>query len=127
MAKREFWTRLTRVFSHFVRLENCSNQSGYKILEDAGHSCAVSESDGRQFHLALFLRVNRALIRLSRGLFSYQIFVRAEAKPTVNNLLGETIEGSAALQKKASLSWPNEVYVKFRANGKSAPTGTTAA
>ena len=48
-----------------------------------------------------FIQVNRALIRLSRGLFSYQIFVRAEAKPTVNNLLSETIEGSAALQKKA--------------------------
>jgi hypothetical protein len=30
-------------------------------------------------------------------LFSYQIFVRAQAMPTVDNLLCETISGSAAL------------------------------
>jgi hypothetical protein len=39
------------------------------------------------------------LIRLSRGLFSYQIFVRAVAKPTVQNLLGETIESSDRLRE----------------------------
>jgi len=31
-------------------------------------------------------------------LSSYQIFIRAEAKPTVNNLLCETISGSDALK-----------------------------
>jgi hypothetical protein len=44
------------------------------------------------------LRVNAALIRLSKGLFSYQIFVRAQALPTVNNLLHETISGSDNLK-----------------------------
>ena len=44
------------------------------------------------------LRLNTALIRMSKGLFSYQIFIRAEAKPTVNNLLRETISGSSALK-----------------------------
>jgi len=33
-----------------------------------------------------------------KGLSSYQIFIRAEAKPTVNNLLCETISGSDALK-----------------------------
>jgi len=35
---------------------------------------------------------------MSKGLFSYQIFIRAEAKPTVNYLLCETISGSDALK-----------------------------
>jgi hypothetical protein len=34
-------------------------------------------------------------------LFSYQIFVRAVAKPTVDNLLVETIETSAELLRTA--------------------------
>jgi hypothetical protein len=50
--------------------------------------------------------VNQALIAVSKGLFSYQIFVRAVAKPTVHNLLGETIESSDRLRDsmEASLS-----------------------
>ena len=44
------------------------------------------------------VRFNEALIRFSKGLFAYQIFVRAEALPTVNNLLHETISGSDALK-----------------------------
>jgi hypothetical protein len=44
------------------------------------------------------LRFNQLLIRLSKGLFSYQIFVRAEAKPTVHNLLRETIDSSKVLR-----------------------------
>ena len=47
----------------------------------------------------LLLRVNQMLIRLSKGLFSYQIFVRAEAKPTVQNLLTETIDSSNLLRQ----------------------------
>jgi hypothetical protein len=46
----------------------------------------------------LFIRVNQVLIAVSKGLFSYQIFVRAVAKPTVHNLLGETIESSDRLR-----------------------------
>jgi len=44
-------------------------------------------------------RVNQILIRLSKGVFSYQILVRAEAKPTVQNLLGETIDSSNLLRQ----------------------------
>jgi hypothetical protein len=35
-----------------------------------------------------------ALIHASRGLFSYQIYVRASAKPSVEHLLSETIDFS---------------------------------
>ena len=40
----------------------------------------------------------KALIAVSKGFFSYQIFVRAVAKPTVHNLLSETIESSDRLR-----------------------------
>ncbi|HEY6205972.1 MAG TPA: hypothetical protein VIW21_07390, partial [Chthoniobacterales bacterium] len=49
----------------------------------------------------LLVRFNAALIRVARGLFSYQIFVRAQALPTVNNLLAETIDTSARLREAA--------------------------
>ena len=47
----------------------------------------------------LLIRANQMLICLSKGLFSYQIFVRAEAKPTVQNLLNETIDSSNLLRQ----------------------------
>jgi hypothetical protein len=49
--------------------------------------------------LSPLLRVNQLLIRLSKGVFSYQLVVRAEAKPTVQNLLGETIDSSNLLRQ----------------------------
>jgi hypothetical protein len=35
---------------------------------------------------------------MSKGWSSYEILIRAEAKPTVNNLLRETISGSPVLK-----------------------------
>ena len=90
----------TRLFT-FRSLRELLKQSDYKIIEMRGIPAPFPKALGDNLISRFFIQVNRALIRLSRGLFSYQIFVRAEAKPTVNNLLGETIEGSAALQKKA--------------------------
>ena len=47
---------------------------------------------------------NSLLIKLNKGFFSYQMFVRAQAKPTVPNLLIETIDTSDALKKQAAAS-----------------------
>ena len=73
-------------------------QSGYKILEARGIPAPFPAAVGNSLFARTMLRLNRALIRMSKGLFSYQIFIRAEAKPTVNNLLRETISGSSALK-----------------------------
>jgi glycosyltransferase involved in cell wall biosynthesis len=89
-----------RLFT-FQSLRALLEQAGFEILEARGVPAPFPEALGDNLIARLFLQVNRALIRLSRGLFSYQIFVRAEAKPTVNNLLSETIEGSATLRQKA--------------------------
>ena len=45
--------------------------------------------------------LNQFGIALLRGLFSYQIFVRARALPTVPALLAETEESSAELKRAA--------------------------
>ena len=89
-----------RLFT-FNSLRELLQQSDYKIIEMRGIPAPFPKALGDNLIARFFLQVNRALIRLSRGLFSYQIFVRAEAKPTVNNLLSETIEGSATLRQKA--------------------------
>jgi glycosyltransferase involved in cell wall biosynthesis len=91
----------TRLFT-FRSLHELLKQSDYKIIEMRGIPAPFPKALGNNLISRLFLQVNRALIRLSRGLFSYQIFVRAEAKPTVNNLLSETIEGSATLRQEAA-------------------------
>ena len=72
----------TRVSSPFVR-STSFDQSGYKVLEVRGIPAPFPKALGTNIVSRLFLRVNQILIRLSKGVFSYQIFVRAEAKPTV--------------------------------------------
>jgi hypothetical protein len=84
----------TRLFT-FRSLADLLDQSGYDILEVRGIPAPFPHAIHDKFISRLLLQVNQGLIWLSKGLFSYQIFVRAEAKPTVHNLLVETIETSA--------------------------------
>jgi len=87
----------TRLFT-FRSMRELLKQSGYKILEVRGIPAPFPVALGKNFVARTLLRLNSGLIRLSKGLFAYQIFIRAEAKPTVNNLLRETISGSSALK-----------------------------
>jgi glycosyltransferase involved in cell wall biosynthesis len=88
----------TRLFT-FRSLKALLEQSGYNILEVRGIPAPFPKAIGNNVISRFFLRCNQALIGLSRGFFSYQIFVRAVAKPTVHNLLGETIESSDRLRE----------------------------
>src|SRR6267143_6160880 len=90
----------TRLFT-FRSLRELLKQSGYEILEVRGIPAPFPAAIRNDFFAWALLRLNTALIRMSKGLFSYQIFIRAEAKPTVNNLLRETISGSSALKTEA--------------------------
>jgi glycosyltransferase involved in cell wall biosynthesis len=90
----------TRLFT-FRSLKSLLEQSGYNVLEVRGIPAPFPKAIGNNFLSRSLLRANQALIRLSRGFFSYQIFVRAVAKPTVHNLLGETIESSDRLRESA--------------------------
>ena len=90
----------TRLFT-FRSLRDLLDQSGYKILEERGIPAPFPKAVGDNWFSRLLLRVNEALIRVSKGVFAYQIFVRATAKPTINNLLAETIDSSTRLRHSA--------------------------
>jgi len=81
----------------FRTLVDLLKQSGYNIFEVRGIPAPFPLAIGNNFISRSLLRVNQALLHVSKRLFSYQIFVRAVAKPTVDNLLIETIETSAEL------------------------------
>jgi hypothetical protein len=87
----------TRLFT-FRSIRELLIQSGYKILELRGIPAPFPLALGDNRLARFLLGLNSLLIHLSKGLFGYQIFVRAEARPTVNNLLQETILSSGALK-----------------------------
>jgi len=81
----------TRLFT-FASLRELFEQAGYEVLEIKGIPAPYPKAVGDNFLGHLMLNINKAFIWLSRGLFSYQIFVRAAAKPSVEHLLSETID-----------------------------------
>ncbi len=90
----------TRLFT-FRSLRALLEQAGYKVLEIRGIPAPFPKALGLSFLSRFLLWVNESFIHLSKGLFAYQIFIRAEAKPTVQNLLGETITGSEVRRASA--------------------------
>jgi hypothetical protein len=86
-----------RLFT-FRSVRELLKQSGYQILETRGIPAPFPVALGNTFIARALLWLNAALTHMRSGLFAYQIFIRAEAKPTVNNLLPETISGSDALK-----------------------------
>jgi glycosyltransferase involved in cell wall biosynthesis len=90
----------TRLFT-FRSMRELLRQSGYKILEIQGIPAPFPVALGNNFIARALVALNCVLIRLCKGVFSYQIFVRAQALPTVNNLLEETIGVSNDLKKTA--------------------------
>ncbi len=90
----------TRLFT-FASLRECLAQSGYRITEMRGIPAPYALALGEGALSRFLSGLNEALIRVSRGLFSYQMFVRAQLQPTVDHLLRETVETSAVLKQSA--------------------------
>jgi hypothetical protein len=88
----------TRLFT-FRSIRELFRQCGYKIVDIQGIPAPFPRALGDNFLSRLLVKANQFLIRVSRGLFAYQIFVRAKALPTTNNLLHETIASSGQLLK----------------------------
>ena len=76
----------TRLFT-FASLRRALQQAGFDILETRAVSgpYPLAIGDNRVSRALLFL--NRFLIRFSRGLFAYQIFMRAKPQPSLESLL----------------------------------------
>jgi len=84
----------TRLFT-FASLRRALVQSGFDVLETKGIPAPYPLAIGDNFVSRALLALNRIFIRLSRGLFSYQIFMRVRAQPTLELLLATAERQSA--------------------------------
>jgi 2-polyprenyl-3-methyl-5-hydroxy-6-metoxy-1,4-benzoquinol methylase len=83
----------TRLFT-FGSFERAVKQAGFDILERVGVPAPVPLALGDNFLSQTLLKINRLFIHLSRGLFSYQIFLRVKPQPTLEFLLKNAQEES---------------------------------
>ena len=90
----------TRLFT-FNSLKELFDQTGYVVTEVRGVPAPFPKALGDNWLGRLLVSLNQAFIGISRGLFGYQIFLRARALPTVPALLSETIERSGEMKKAA--------------------------
>ncbi len=91
----------TRLFT-FRSLKELFDQTGYKVIEMKGVPAPFPKALGDNPLGQSLVKINELLIKISKGLFSYQIFLRATALPTVPALLSETIERSDEMKKAVS-------------------------
>jgi glycosyltransferase involved in cell wall biosynthesis len=87
----------TRLFT-FASFERAVNQAGFDIVERLGVPGPMALALGENFLSRMLLKVNQLLIHVSRGLFSYQIFLRVRPQPSLELLLRTAQEQS---QKRA--------------------------
>ena len=89
----------TRLFT-FQSLRDLFEQTGYDILEIRGIPAPYPKVLGDGIFSRGVMIINQAFIRIPflRGLFSYQIYIRAQARPTVVHLLARTISTSEELR-----------------------------
>jgi 2-polyprenyl-3-methyl-5-hydroxy-6-metoxy-1,4-benzoquinol methylase len=83
----------TRLFT-FSSFERTVRQAGFDILERVGVPGPYPLALGDSAFSRMLLNVNRLLISISRGLFSYQIFLRIKPRPSLEWLLRSTREHS---------------------------------
>jgi glycosyltransferase involved in cell wall biosynthesis len=90
----------TRLYT-FGTLRKLFEQCGFVVEEVRGIPAPFPAALGFNAFSRLLLRVNGFLIRLSRGLFSYRIFMRVAPTPTVDALLEDSMAGSITRASEA--------------------------
>jgi glycosyltransferase involved in cell wall biosynthesis len=85
----------TRLFT-FASLRRALVQAGFDVLDTKGVPAPYPLAIGDNLISRALLVVNHLLIRISRGLFSYQILMRVKAQPTVELLLATAERQSSA-------------------------------
>ena len=88
-----------RLFT-FKSLRALLEQAGYEILEARGVPAPFPLAIGTNGWSRALLKMNQLLLKISRGLFAYQVCLRARALPDSRHLLKETISGSAKLRSQ---------------------------
>jgi len=77
----------TRLFT-FASFRRALVQAGFDVIETKGVPAPYPLAIGDNLISRALLAINHLLIRISRELFSYQIFMRVTARPTLELLLG---------------------------------------
>ena len=75
----------TRLFT-FASMRRALEQAGFAVVEARGVPAPFPLAIGDNVISRMLLRTNQILIRLSRGLFAYQIFMVAKPQPTLETL-----------------------------------------
>ena len=84
----------TRLFT-FASFRRCLEQAGFRISEIKGIPAPFPRAFGDNRISRFLVAVNSLLVRVARGLFSYQIFVTMKPVPGVAFLLDSAMEESA--------------------------------
>ena len=85
----------TRLFT-FGSFRRVLRQAGFQILDTIGVPAPFPLAIGNTLVSRALLAINGFLIRVSPGLFSYQIFMRIRPEPTLESLLADATAESAA-------------------------------
>ena len=85
----------TRLFT-FATMRKLFEQAGFRVEEVRGVPAPFSLAIGDGAIARLVLRINRFLIRVSKSVFAYQIFMVARPLPTLEFLLAAAVETSRA-------------------------------
>ncbi len=91
----------TRLFT-FKTARALFEQSGYRVLEVKGVPAPFPLALGDGWLARFALTVNKMLIRVSKSLFSYQIFMVCTPLPTLEWLLSQAYAGRRARQANAA-------------------------
>ena len=102
-GRRGILDRTHRRLFTFSSLTKLLEQSGYKVIETRGVPAPFPLAVKTPWLSRFLLRCNQFLLRFARNWFSYQIFVRAQALPSVHHLLEQTVETSGALRDQYAL------------------------
>jgi glycosyltransferase involved in cell wall biosynthesis len=83
-----------RLFT-FASLRRLFEQSGFDIVEASGIPAPFPLAIGNRRVAQALLAINRSMIRLFKGAFSYQILMIVEVRPSLENLLKTALAESA--------------------------------
>ena len=93
----------TRLFT-FKTLHQLLEQSGFNVLQVAGVPAPFPLAVGYGVLGRMMLSINRGLIAISKSLFSYQMMMVAQARPSLEYLLEQAHSASAAKALEAAKS-----------------------
>jgi glycosyltransferase involved in cell wall biosynthesis len=85
----------TRLYT-FASLARLLEQCGFDVGREAGIPAPFPQALGLGAASRALIRINQLLIRVSRGMFAYQLFFEASPRPSLDGLLDESMKTARA-------------------------------